>query len=174
MINDPVVKEKEFLYRFIVYGKLNNATSMKQFFQYTSKHPEYITKNENNPLIIDFYYQYYLYLHKNGKFKKALEILNKLDKKQSQMNAFVYSPFVELELLKEFKLEDDDKNALRVIELGLKHPRVITDNQKANLYYEMAKVYERLNKKARYKDSIYKCKELKKANNLYKKMCDNL
>ena len=38
----------------------------------------------------------------------------------------------------------------------------------------MAKVYEKLDKKARFKDSIYKCKELKNANNLYKKMCDKL
>ncbi len=174
MINDPKVKEKEFLYRFLVYGKLNNTTSMDQFFQYTSKHPEYIKNNENNPLIIDFYYQYYLYLHKKNNLKEALVILNKLNKKQIQMNAFVYSPFVELELLKEFKLEEDYENGLNIIRLGLKHPRSITDNQQANLYYEMAKIYEKLDKKARYEDSIHKCKELKKADNLYKKMCDKL
>ena len=101
MLNYEKINEEEFLYSFLVYGKLNNQTSMEQFFRYTMKHPTYIDKNENNPLIIDFYYQYYLYLQKQNETKKASDILHKLYDKQKQMNAFIYSPFVELELEKE-------------------------------------------------------------------------
>ena len=70
MLNYEKINEEEFLYSFLVYGKLNNQTSMEQFFRYTMKHPTYIDKNENNPLIIDFYYQYYLYLQKQNEIKK--------------------------------------------------------------------------------------------------------
>ena len=174
MINNDKVKEQEFLYRFLVYGKLNNKTSMAQFFRYTAKHKEYIAKNEDNPLIIDFYYQYYLYLQEQNKPTQALVILNKLYDKQEEMSAFIYSPFVELELEKEAKLNDDYETALKYLQLALQHTRKITNNQLANIYYNMAKAYEILNKKARYKQSIQKCKNLKKANNFYKKMCDKL
>ena len=174
MINDEKVKEKEFLYRFLVYGQLNNKLSIKQFFRYTKKHPEYIQMNENNPLIIDFYYQYYLYLQKNNKKKESLVILKKLSNTQHNMNAFVYSPFVELELAKEEKLDDNYQGAVKLLLEALQNTRKISDNNLANIYYEMAKLYELLNKKERYKQSISKCKELPKANNFYKKMCDQL
>ena len=106
--------------------------------------------------------------------KQSLKILNKLYLKQQEMSAFIYSPFVELELLKEAKLNEDDIESLKLINEAFEHTRSIRDNQKANLYYEMAKIYENQNKKARYKDSIDKCKDLKKADNFYKKMCDKL
>jgi len=174
MLNDEKIKEEEFLYRFLVYGKLNNQTSMEQFFRYTMRHPTYIEKNENNPLIIDFYYQYYLYLQKQNETKKASDILHKLYDKQKQMNAFVYSPFVELELEKEAQLEDEYKKSLKYLQLALKHTRKITDNELSNIYYNMAKIYKFLDKQMQYKHTIRKCKDLKKANNYYKKMCDRL
>ncbi len=174
MVNNQKTKEKEFLYRFLVYGKLNSASSMKQFFRYTQKHPEYIKANENNPLIIDFYYQYYLYLKKYKDEEQAQIILNSLYKKQKEMNAFVYSPFVELELSREAKLDDNYKKALEYLETALKQTRNINDNNLANIYYEMINMYEYLGKKGRYKKTIKKCKALKKADNFYKKMCDKL
>ncbi len=174
MLNDNKIKEKEFLYRFLVYGKLNNTTSMEQFFRYTAKHPEYIIANENNPVIIDFYYQYYLYLQKRNKLQKAQQYLNKLNKKQKEMSAFVYSPFVELELVKEAKLNENNEQVLELLQIALQNTRNIDDNSLANIYYDMAKTYEKLNNKTRYKDNIDKCKNLKQADNFYKKMCDKL
>ncbi|MCK5111783.1 MAG: hypothetical protein KAQ94_09705 [Arcobacteraceae bacterium] len=174
MNNDSKIKEEEFLYRFLVYGKLNNASSMEQFFRYTNKHPEYIEANEDNPLIIDFYYQYYLYLQKNNDENEAQIILNKLYKKQQDMKAFVYSPFVDLELVKEAKLDDDYETALNYLDMVIKQTRKLSDNNLANIYYEMARVYEYLGKENRYKKSIQKCKSLKDADNFYKKMCDRL
>jgi tetratricopeptide (TPR) repeat protein len=174
MVNNEKIKEKEFLYRFQVYGKLNSNTSIKQFFRYTTKHPEYIKINKDNPLIIDFYYQYYLFMKQQNKTKEALMILNELYDTQNKMKAYVYSPFVELELSKNAKLNDDYDGALSYLESSLDNTRKIKDNDLANIYYDMAKIYEKLNKKERYKVSIEKCKALKNANSLYKTMCDKL
>ncbi len=174
MQNDEKVKSEEFLYRFLVYGKLNNASSMEQFFMYTKKHPEYIDANTDNPLIIDFYYQYYLYLQKYNEEKQAQIILNKLYKKQQEMGAFVYSPFVNLELAKEAKLDEDYLLALNYLELALKQTRKLTDDNLTHIYYEMYKIYEHLGKPNRANKSIKKCKNVKNSNNLYKKMCDKL
>ena len=174
MVNDADIKSQEFLYRFLVYGKLNNGSSMEQFFRYTSKYPEYIEQNMNNPLIIDFYYQYYLYLQKHKDIEKAQDILKKLYKVQDKMSAYVYSPFVELELHKEAKLNDNKLLALEYLKDALKNTRKLKANDLANIYYEMAKIYESTGKKARHKDAIDKCKDLKNANNFYKKMCDKL
>jgi hypothetical protein len=174
MLNDTKIKEKEFLYRFLVYGKLDNEYSMEQFFRYTARHPEYIELNKENPLILDFYYQYYLYLQKQNKLKLARSILDELYNTQIKMNAFIYSPFVEMELAKEAKLDDENQKALELFELGIEHTRNIKENDLAHIYYEMAKIYEALNKKARYKNTIDKCKDLKQADNFYKKMCDKL
>ena len=174
MLNDDKIKQKEFLYRFMVYGKLNSTLSIKQFFRYTNKHPDYIEINDNNPMIIDFYYQYYLFLQENKKDIKALEILNKLYNKQTSMKAYVYSPFVELELSKEAKLDDNYTKALIYLKSALENMRKISSNNYTNIYYEMAKLYEKLGKKERYKDIIFKCKNVKGATNMYKKMCDKL
>jgi len=174
MLNDDKIKQKEFLYRFMVYGKLNSTLSIKQFFRYTNKHPDYIEINDNNPMIIDFYYQYYLFLQENKKDIKALEILHKLYNKQKSMKAYVYSPFVELELSKEAKLDDNYTKALIYLKSALENMRKISPNDYTNIYYEMAKLYEKLDKKERYKDIIFKCKNIKGATNMYKKMCDKL
>jgi hypothetical protein len=174
MLDNELIKRKEFLYRFIVYGRLNSIASMDQFFLYAKEHPSYIEYNIHNPKIIDFYYKYYLYLIKNNNNLKAQEILKKLYHKQLNMKAFIYSPFVEIEMAKLAKLDDNYKQALVYLQEALLHPRVISDNQKAHIYFEMSKLYKKFNKKERYKDIINKCKVLQNANNFYKKMCDQL
>jgi hypothetical protein len=174
MLNDNKIKQKEFLYRFIIYGKLNNTLSIKQFFRYTDKHPEYIQINDNNPMIIDFYYQYYLFLQENKKETKALDILYKLYEKQKSMKAYIYSPFVELELSKEAQLDDNYVKALRYLKNALENIRKISPNDYTKIYYKMAKLYEKIGKKEKYKDIIFKCKDTKGATNIYKKLCDKL
>ena len=114
------------------------------------------------------------YLIKNNNNLKAQEILKKLYHKQLNMKAFIYSPFVEIEMAKLAKLDDNYKQALVYLQEALLHPRVISDNQKAHIYFEMSKLYKKFNKKERYKDIINKCKVLQNANNFYKKMCDQL
>jgi len=180
-LND--VLSDEFLYRFLIYGHKDSAYSMETFFSYARKNQEFIYNNENNPLIIDFYYQYYLYLLKEKEEDSANAILYKLYDKQIEMNARVYSPFVEIELAKLAKLDDNYKKALEYLKFGLNIKRMkdgksidrkIKKEDLAHIYYEIAKIYEHMNKVNRYKSMIKKCKNLKDVNSFYKKMCDKL
>ena len=167
-------KTKEFLYRFLIYGKLNNDFSMDKFFEYALSHKEYIKANENNPMIIDFYYQYYLYLIKKHKTDEAVQILNKLYNTQIDMDAFVYSPFVEMQLSQEAKLDDNYDLALNYLKQALEHPRRIKPDDLVQIYFEMANVYKKLGKENRYKDAIDKCKNVKNTKSIYKTMCERL
>ena len=167
-------KSKEFLYRFLIYGKLNSRFSMEKFFTYALSHKNYIKDNENNPLIIDFYYQYYLYLIDKHKDDQAVEILKKLYHTQLAMDAFVYSPFVEMQLSLEAKLDDDYKLSLEYLKKALDNPRKIKPNDLVQIYYEMANIYKKLGKNNRYANMIDKCKSVKDAKSMYKNMCDQL
>jgi len=180
-LND--VLSDEFLYRFLIYGHKDSAYSMETFFSYARKNQEFIYNNEDNPLIIDFYYQYYLYLLKEKEEDAANAILYKLYDKQIEMNARVYSPFVEIALAKLAKLDDNYKKALEYLKFGLNIKRMkdgksidrkIKKEDLAHIYYEIAKIYEHMNKVNRYKSMIKKCKNLKDVNSFYKKMCDKL
>ena len=180
-LND--VLSDEFLYRFLIFGNKDSSHSMEKFFSYARMNQEFIYNNENNPLIIDFYYQYYLYLLKEKEEENANEILYKLYNKQLEMNARVYSPFVEIELAKLAKLDDNYEKSLEYLKHGLNIKRMkdgksidrkIKKADLARIYYEMAKIYEHLNKDNRYKTMIKKCKNLEDVDSFYKKMCDKL
>ena len=98
MVDDPVVLSNEFLYRYQILKQKSEPIAMERFFAYTNKNQDFIKINENNPIIIDFYYDYYLDLLKGKNKTLANEILNKLYNKQKELKAFIYSPFVETEL----------------------------------------------------------------------------
>ena len=172
--SDENVKSEEFLYRFLISAKLDNTYSMEKFFDYTNKHQDYVNNNQDNPLIIDFYYQYYLYLLKNNKEDESNLILNKLYEKQNDMDAHIYSPFVEMQIASNYILDDDYTNAIKYFKFALQNPRNIKDNNLVQIYYEMAQSYKKLDKKNRYKSMITKCKDVKGATSLYKSMCDKL
>ncbi|MEA3497758.1 MAG: hypothetical protein U9R16_01745, partial [Campylobacterota bacterium] len=147
MVASPQILSDEFLYRFLIYGYKNNSHSMEKFFHYARENEEFIFDNQSNPLIIDFYYQYYLYLSKQNEEEDAMAILNKLYNKQIEMNARVYSPFVELELAKYAKLDDKYEKALEYLKFGLNIKRMsdgrsidrkIRKDDLAHIYYEMA------------------------------------
>ena len=165
-------KSEEFLYKFLIYGKLNNKFSMEKFFDYALRNEQYIKNNETNPMIIDFYYQYYLYLLGKSKEKRAVGILRKLYDKQKEMDAFIYSPFIEMKLSLESKLDDDYEGALEYLELALDNPRKVKKEDLVHIYFEMAKIYKKLGKENRYKNMIEKCKNVKDVDTTYKKMCD--
>jgi len=181
-INSEILSD-EFLYRFLVYGHKNSAYSMETFFTYALKNQEFIVNNENKPMIIDFYYQYYLFLLKHNEQNQAIDILYKLYEKQKDMNARVYSPFVEIELAKYAKLDDNYDKSLEFLEDGLSLSRLldgkvverkIKKDDLAQIYYEMAKIYEYQKKENRYKTMIKKCQNLKDVDSYYKKMCDKM
>jgi tetratricopeptide (TPR) repeat protein len=173
-LKNEKIKSQEFLYRFLIYAKQNNTYSMDKFFTYTQKHKYFIFQNQDKPMIIDFYYQYYLYLIKNKNEDEANKILTKLYYKQNEMDAHIYSPFVEMQIASNYILDDDYENGLKYYKEALKNPRKIGDNELVQIYYEMAKIYKKLNKENRYKDSVNKCKAVKNAKSLYKSMCEKL
>ena len=133
-----------------------NSQAMQNFFAYARANPEFIINNKNNPLIIDFYHQYYLYLLKEKEENEAVAILKDLYKKQNEMKARVYSPFVEIELAKYAKLDDNYDEALEYLQYGLNIKRLkdgksldrkIKDEDLVHIYYEIAKIYEYQGKK---------------------------
>ena len=134
-------------------------------------------------MIIDFYHQYYLYLLKEQEENEAIDTLKELYKTQNEMKARVYSPFVEIELARYVKLDDNYDLALKYLKeaLNIKRrrdgksiDRKITDDDKAKIYYEMAKIYEHQNKDNRYKDAVNRCNRLKNTESYYKKMCEKM
>ncbi len=174
MLGDENIKSIEFLDRFLLYGAMNNSFSMDKFFTYAKAHPKYIENNKDNPPIIDFYYQYYLYLLKENKETEAKTILRKLYATQKEMKVFVYSPYVELQMAMEAKLNDNYNGALKLLDEGLKNPRRIKPNYLVELYYQKAQIYKVKKQINLYRDMIDKCKAVQKADNLYKDMCSKL
>ena len=175
MINDKKILSKEFVSRFLVYSAKNDLNEMDRFFKYTLNNENYIIDNEDNPKIIDLYYQYYLYLLKIDEKDKALNILNKLNKKQIEFKARIYSPFVELELTKIEKQKKNYKKATNILETYIKKSRKIKNDDLAHLYYELSKLYEKNENETKYAEVVDKCKSLNVSkDSYYKKMCDEL
>jgi len=175
MVNDKKILSKEFLSRFLVYSAKNDLIEMDRFFKYTSKNKNYIKDNENDPKIIDLYYQYYLYLLKVGEDKEANIILNKLNETQIDFKARVYSPFVELELTKIEKEQKNYDQAINILENYIKRSRKIRNNDLAHLYYELSKLYDKTEAEEKYVEVVQKCKDIKVSKeSYYKKMCDEL
>lgn len=183
MFSDANILSDEFLYRFLIYANVNSSQAMQNFFGYARANPEFIVNNQNNPLIIDFYHQYYLYLLKEKEENEAVAVLKDLYNKQKEMKARVYSPFVEIELARFAKLDDNYDEALAYLQYGLNIKRrkdgksldrKIKGEDLTHIYYEIAKIYEHQGKVNRYKDAIKKCQRVKNVDNFYKKMCDKL
>lgn len=183
MFSKADILSDEFLYRFLIYNNNDNSKAMQNFFAYARENPEFIVNNKENPLIIDFYHRYYLYLLKEKEEQEAIGILNSLYETQNTMKARVYSPFVEIELAKYAKLDDDYDKALEYLQYGLNIKRMkdgqsldrkISQEDKVRIYYEMAKIYEYQKRENRYKDAIKKCQRVKNVDSFYKKMCDKL
>jgi len=183
LFSDPKILSEEFLYRFLVYANQNNTQGLQRFFSYARENPEFIVNNKTNPMIIDFYHQYYLYLLKEQEEDEAIAILKELSQTQNDMNARVYSPFVEIELAKYAKLDDNYDSSLKYLKeaLHIKRrkdgksiDRKISDDDKAKIYYEMAKIYEHQGKENRFKDAINRCNRLKNTKSYYKKMCEKM
>jgi len=175
MVNDKDVLSKEFLSRFLVYSAKNDLIEMDRFFKYTLNNEKFIIDNENDPKIIDLYYQYYLYLLKKDRGIKAQEILNKLNKKQIEFKAKIYSPFVELELIKIDKENKNYEGAINTLEQFLKNTRRIKEDDLAHVYYELSKLYSQNENETKYDEVVSKCKAIQTSSeNFYKKMCDEL
>jgi tetratricopeptide (TPR) repeat protein len=76
------------------------------------------------------------------------------------------------------KLAKNDKKyeeAINYFEESIRNTRKIRNNESAEVFYEMIKLYELTNNKAMYDETLGKCKALDSSTtSLYKKMCDEL
>ncbi len=175
MVDDKEVLSKEFLYKFMILNAKNDIIGLDKYFNYAYKNQQFIKENENNPVIIDFYYNYYLYLVKKELYVEAQAILKKLFEKQKESNAYVYSPFVELELAKHEQANNNNKESLELLLTALKNARKISPNDLAQTYYEISRLYEEFGNKLKKDEFINKCKEVENTkNSFYKKMCDEM
>ena len=175
MVDDKKVLEKEFLFRYQLLKQKEDPIMMEKFFEYTSLNSNFIKANENNPLIIDFYYDYYLQLLKANNISLANEILNKLYNKQKEMKVFIYSPFVETELARVSKEKNDNQKSVDLLLESLQRTKKLQPNDQVKIYYDILNLYDALGNKNKKAEYILKCKEVKDTtDSLYKKMCDEM
>jgi tetratricopeptide (TPR) repeat protein len=175
MVDDKNVLANEFIYRYQINKIKDNPNFMEKFFIYASLYPNFIKVNESNPVIIDFYHDYYLYLMKNDDKKQANEVIKKLYNKQKDFKAYIYSPFVENELS---RIEKDNNNYQKSVDYlleALENTRKIKPNDEVKIYYDILNLYDNLGNKTKKDEYILKCKEVKDtSDSLYKKMCDEM
>ena len=101
--------------------------------------------------------------------------LNKLNDKQKDLKAFIYSPFVETELARIAKEENDTQKSLAFLLDSLENTRKIKPNDEVKIYYDILNLYDVLGDKNKKDEYILKCKEVKDSvDSLYKKMCDEM
>lgn len=175
MVDNQKVLEKEFMYKYQIAKKKNDGIMLDKFLYYAKFNPQFVTSNSNNPLIIDFYYDLYLYQLKNNEMSDAKETLIKLNNKQKEFEVYVYSPFVELELSKYEKEKNNNQKALEYLLNSLENARLIKPNDQAKIYYEIFKSYELLGNNTKKDEYLNKCKEVENTkDSFYKKMCDGL
>lgn len=175
MTQNEKVLSNEFLVRFLIAQAEQSSIALQKFFYYAMQNEEYIKQNEDNPLIIDFYYRYYLYLLSVDKQAEALDILNRLYLKQKEFLSPVYSPFVEIELAKIEKQKDDLEASLQYLNSAIAMNRKFRPNDQVKLYYELIKVNDALGNTNKKNEYIMKCKEVEGVNDsLYKNMCDKM
>lgn len=175
MVDDKEVLSLEFLHRFLILSEKNDSTALDKYFNYALKNKNYIENNYNNPLIIDFYYQFYLYLIKKDMNDESKSILNDLYRKQNEINAHIYSPFVELELSKIEQTNNNNTKALELLLDAIDHSRRIKPNDLVKVYYEIVRLYESFDNNLKKDEYINKCKEVENTKeSLYKKMCNEM
>lgn len=175
MLNDKKFLEDEFLVRFQIVNAMQNQLTKRKFFKYAFENPALIQANANKPMIIDFYYQYYFYLLAEKQQEAAKSVLNQLNTKQQEYQAFIYSPSVEIELARQAKNSKNYDEAISYLQKSIENTRKIKNNEAAEVYYEMIKLYELTNNTTMYNETLGKCKALDSTTtSLYKKMCDEL
>lgn len=176
MVDDRNTLAKEFLYRYQILKAKGDVNSLERFFYYASSNPEFVKLNEINPMIIDFYHDYYLFLIKTDKKKLAEEVINRLYQKQKEFKAFIYTPYIENELSRYSKEKNDNQKAIDYLLEALENTRKIKPNDEVKIYYDILNLYDAQGKKAKRDEYLLKCKEVKETatDNLYKKMCDEM
>ena len=171
---DKEMLKEEFLYKYQILKIDNNTGKLDRFFKNSLENNDLIEANLEKPIIIDFYYDLYLYLIKEGKEEEAFKILNSLNNKQNEFKAFVYSPFVESELSRLLKKQNNFQDAVNYLVLALEHAKNIKPEVEVKLYYDILTLYDNLGQKEQKEIYLQKCKNVKIEENFYKNMCNGI
>ena len=171
---DKEMLKEEFLYKYQILKIDNNTGKLDRFFKNSLENNDLIEANIEKPIIIDFYYDLYLYLIKEGKEEEAFKILNSLNNKQNEFKAFVYSPFVESELSRLLKKQNNFQDAVNYLVLALEHAKNIKPEDEVKLYYDILTLYDNLGQKEQKEIYLQKCKNVKIEENFYKNMCNGI
>ena len=171
---DKEMLKEEFLYKYQILKIDNNSGKLDRFFKNSLENNDLIEANIEKPIIIDFYYDLYLYLIKEGKEEEAFKILNSLNNKQNEFKAFVYSPFVESELSRLLKKQNNFQGAVNYLVLALEHAKNIKPEDEVKLYYDILTLYDSLGQKEQKEIYLQKCKNINIEDNFYKNMCNGM
>lgn len=171
---DKEILKEEFLYKYQILKIDNNTGKLDRFFKNSLENNDLIEANIEKPIIIDFYYDLYLYLIKEGKEEEAFKILNSLNNKQNEFKAFVYSPFVESELSRLLKKQNNFQDAVNYLVLALEHAKNIKPEDEVKLYYDILTLYDNLGQKEQKEIYLQKCKNINIEDNFYKNMCNGM
>ena len=171
---DKEMLKEEFLYKYQILKIDNNTGKLDKFFKNSLENNDLIEANIEKPIIIDFYYDLYLYLIKEGKEEEAFKILNSLNNKQNEFKAFVYSPFVESELSRLLKKQNNFQDAVNYLVLALEHAKNIKPEDEVKLYYDILTLYDNLGQKEQKEIYLQKCKNINIEDNFYKNMCNGM
>ena len=171
---DKEILKEEFLYKYQILKIDNNSGNLDRFFKNSLENSYLIEANLEKPIIIDFYYDLYLYLIKEGKEEEAFKILNALNNKQNEFKAFVYSPFVESELSRLLKKQNNFQDAVNYLIQALQHAKNIKPDVEVKLYYDILTLYDNLGQKEQKEIYLQKCKNVKIEENFYKNMCNGI
>ena len=171
---DKEMLKEEFLYKYQILKIDNNSGNLDRFFKNSLENSYLIEANLEKPIIIDFYYDLYLYLIKEGKEEEAFKILNSLNNKQNEFKAFVYSPFVESELSRLLKKQNNFQDAVNYLIQALQHAKNIKPDVEVKLYYDILTLYDNLGQKEQKEIYLQKCKNVKIEENFYKNMCNGI
>ncbi|WP_418186358.1 tetratricopeptide repeat protein [Aliarcobacter lanthieri] len=168
------ILNKEFLYKYQVLKIKNDSIRFDRFFNHTLQNKQLIKENEEEPVIIDFYYDFYLYLVKENNQEEAFNILNALHDKQNEFNVYIYSPFVESELSKIAKQNNKLEDAAKYLIEASKNVRNLKIEDEVKIYYDIFTIYDSLGNKSKRDEYLQKCKAVVIEDNFYKKMCMSL
>ena len=166
--------EEEFLLKYQVLKQKNDSVLFDRFLKDSFSDKNIILNNSNHPMIIDFYYDLYMYFVKNEDEPNAKQTIKDLDMFQNNFKVFIYSPLVEFELSKINKDEKEYKKAIENLLNALENTRNIKSSDEVKIYYELVNLYIQTENKDKKSEYLQKCKDIKIEDNLYKTMCESM
>ncbi|OCL88748.1 hypothetical protein AAX26_00434 [Aliarcobacter thereius] len=166
--------EEEFLLKYQVLKQKNDSVLFDRFLKNSFTDKNIILNNSNHPMIIDFYYDLYMYFVKNEDEPNAKQTMKDLDMFQNSFKVFIYSPLVEFELSKINKEAKEYNKAIENLLNAIKNTRNIKSSDEVKIYYELVNLYIQTDNKDKKSEYLQKCKEVKIEDNLYKTMCESI